>query len=190
MLFSYETDRLILRILKPEAAPTVLDFYLRDRALFEQYEPDRMPQFYSINFQKSALRFEYNAAVKLQSVRFYVFPKEQPDLIIGTVCFHNIRPSSHSSCEIGYKFSSFCHHQGYATEALHKVLEIIFLDLQLHRVMAWVIPENQPSIRLLERLGFCSEGLCRDYLLMHGRWVDHRQYSLLAPDYISSRQSQ
>jgi ribosomal-protein-alanine N-acetyltransferase len=190
MLFLYETEHLVLRILKPDAAGAVLDFYLRDRDYFEQFEPDRLPQFYTINFQRNMLRFEYNAAVRLQSVRFYVSTKAEPDRIIGTVCFHNILKNVYSSCEIGYKFSSAYQHHGYATEALELVLGIIFRELRLHRVMAMVLPDNAPSIRLLERLGFVCEGISREHLLLHGVWADHAQYCLLERDYISSLQSQ
>ena len=51
MLFEYKTDRLILKILSPEAAPMVLDFYLRDQELFERYEPKRSENFYTIMYQ-------------------------------------------------------------------------------------------------------------------------------------------
>ena len=44
MLFEYETQRLLLKIIKPEYGSSVLEFYLRDKALFERYEPDRMLQ--------------------------------------------------------------------------------------------------------------------------------------------------
>jgi ribosomal-protein-alanine N-acetyltransferase len=190
MLFQYETDRLILRILKPDAAGAVLDFFLRDRAYFEQYEPDRLPHFYTPAFQKTMLRFEYNAAVKLISVRFYVALKTDPDVLIGTVCFHNIQRNIYDSCEIGYKFSTAYQHQGYASEAIEKVLEVIFCDLKLHRVMAMALPDNYPSTRLLERLGFTFEGISREHLLLHGEWRDHAQYCLLDHDYMSRRQSQ
>jgi ribosomal-protein-alanine N-acetyltransferase len=190
MLFEYETDRLILRILKPDAAGSVLDFYLRDQAYFEQFEPDRLPQFYTMNFQRGMLRYEYNAAVKLSSVRFYAARKTEPNVLIGTVCFHNIQRAVYASCEIGYKFSSAYQHQGYASEAIEKVLEIIFCDLKLHRVMAMALPDNTPSTRLLERLGFTCEGISREHLLLHGVWRDHAQYCLLDHDYMSRRQSQ
>ena len=42
MLFEYETQRLLLKIIKPEYGSSVLEFYLRDKALFERYEPDRI----------------------------------------------------------------------------------------------------------------------------------------------------
>lgn len=190
MLFTYETPRLILQVLKPEAAEAVLDFYMRDQLYFEQFEPDRMPQFYTLNFQKNMLRVEYNAAIKQSSVRFYIFCKEQPNLIIGTVCFHSILKNVYASCEIGYKFSQSFQHQGYATEAINKVMEIIFHELKLHRIMAMVLPGNTPSIRLLERLGFSYEGISREHLFMHGAWRDHAQYCMLAGNYTSSRHIQ
>lgn len=190
MLFSYETERLKLKILKPDSAGAVLDFYLRDRDYFEQFEPDRLPQFYTMDFQKSMLRFEYNAAVKLQSIRFYVALKTDPNHIIGTVCCHNVQKNVYSSCEIGYKFSSAYQHLGYATEAVKKVLDIIFFELQLHRVTAMVLPNNIPSQNLLNRLGFIWEGVNRQHLMLHGEWKDHAQYGLLEQDYVSKRQSQ
>jgi ribosomal-protein-alanine N-acetyltransferase len=190
MLFEYETKRLFLRILTPDAAGAVLDFYLRDRAYFEKYEPDRLPQFYTPNFQKGMLRFEYNAAIKLNSVRFYVSLKSDPDYIIGTVCFHNILRNPYCSCEIGYKFSSAYQHHGYAAEAIAQVLDVIFGELKLHRVTAMVLPDNTPSSRLLERLGFVCEGISREHLLLHGIWTDHALYSLVDHDYASRRQSQ
>lgn len=184
MLFEYETRRLLLKILRPDAAPQVLDFYLRDQAYFEQYEPTRPPQFYTTNFQKASLKYEYNLTMKLQEVRFYVFRKENPSFIIGTVCFHHILSAFYSSCEVGYKFSSAFHHHGYASEALQKGMEIMFTDVHLHRIMAWVLPDNMPSIRLLESNGFVCEGLCKDYLYLHDHWADHLQYRLLAQDFV------
>ena len=64
MLFEYETQRLLLKIIKPEYGSSVLDFYLRDKALFERYEPDRMPGFYTTDYQKKALYIEFNKAIE------------------------------------------------------------------------------------------------------------------------------
>jgi RimJ/RimL family protein N-acetyltransferase len=47
--------------------------------------------------------------------------------------------------------------------------------------MAWVLPDNIPSQRLLTSLGFEFEGINRDRLFMHNRWYDHAQYSLISP---------
>lgn len=181
MLLQYETSRLILKILNTDYAIDVLEFYLNDKELFERYETDRCPNFYTETHQRNILHLEYGLMLKLAQVRFYVFLKEAPDTIIGTVCLYDIS-KVYSKCEIGYKFSSSCHHRGYAVEAVQKAVEIAFFDLQLHRICAHVLADNASSLRLLNRLGFEKEGICRDYLYFAGRWQDHLQYSLLAPD--------
>jgi len=180
MLLQYETRRLILKVLGPDYANDVLRFYLRDRELFEQFEADRSPNFYTDGHQRTILQLEYGLTLKLAQVRFYVFLKDDPETIIGTVCLYDIS-NSYSRAEIGYKFSSAYHHKGYATEAVEKLIDIAFSDLNLHRLCAHVQDDNIPSIRLLIGLGFEKEGICRDYLCLNGIWTDHLQYSLVAP---------
>lgn len=183
MLLQYETRRLILKVLGPDYSSDVLRFYLRDRELFEKYEADRSPNFYTEAHQRNILHLEYGLTLKLTQVRFYVFLKEDPEKIIGTVCLYDIS-NSYSRAEIGYKFSSEYHHKGYASEAVEKLLDIAFSELNLHRICARVQEDNVPSIRLLVGLGFEKEGICRDYLCLQGVWTDHLQYSLIAPELI------
>lgn len=180
MLLQYETQRLILKVLGPDYSHDVLRFYSNDRELFEQYEADRSPNFYTEAHQRTILQLEYGLTLKLTQVRFYVFLKENPETIIGTVCLYDIS-SSYSRAEIGYKFASAYHHKGYATEAVEKLIDIAFSDLNLHRLCAHVQDDNLPSIRLLAGLGFQEEGICRDYLCLNGIWTDHLQYSLIVP---------
>ena len=180
MLLQYETSRLILKVLTPDAAETVLDFYLQDKELFERYEADRPAGFYTVSFQKNTLHAEYSLAMKLSAVRYYVFLKENSTAPIGTVCLYNIS-NSFARCEIGYKFLSAYHHHGYAAEAIERCIDVAFSDLGIHRICAMVQPANASSIHLLETLGFQKEGICRHYLCIKGRWVDHLQYSLLSP---------
>jgi ribosomal-protein-alanine N-acetyltransferase len=182
MNFVYETQRLILKVLKPDAAEQVLNFYFADRELFEQFEPDRLPNFYTRQFQKQILSYEFNMAVKGDMLRYYIYEKENPNRIIGTVSIQHIMRGYFASCEIGYKFSAAVHRRGYATETLKLIIEKIFSDMKLHRIVARALPDNEASIRLLEKIGFEYEGVTRGYLYMHGKWADHAQYSLLSPE--------
>jgi ribosomal-protein-alanine N-acetyltransferase len=119
--------------------------------------------------------------VQLSAVRFYVFLKDDPDRIIGTICFRDITRSIYDSCEVGYKFDERFWHHGYATEALIEGIDIMFGDLGLHRITACVMPGNTPSIRLLESLYFKCEGLLRQNARIQGEWADHYLYSLIHP---------
>lgn len=104
MFFQYETPRLLLKVLRADCAPQVLDFYNRDKELFEMYEIDRVPDFYTVKHLQKVLRYEYNMAVKSQLFRFYVFQKENPCRIIGTVCIHNIAPAFYGAVKLAINF--------------------------------------------------------------------------------------
>lgn len=179
MRLHYETDRLYLKILQPDAAPHVLGFYLDNREVFEQYEPARPRHFYTERYQYSLLQGEYNAAIRLSSIRFWVFCKSDPGQIIGTISFHNVQRSIFQCCQVGYKFDQRFWHQGYASEALLQGVKIMFYELKLHRIEAYVMPDNTPSLHLLESLGFEREGLVRDYAQIRGIWEPHYLYALL-----------
>ena len=102
----YETERLILRVLTPEYANEVAAFQADNRTIFEKYEPSRPEDFYTPEHQQLILKAEFNQALRMSTIRYYVFLKSNPWSIIGTVCLHDIRRLSYSCCEIGYKFDS------------------------------------------------------------------------------------
>ncbi|WP_426251727.1 GNAT family N-acetyltransferase [Paenibacillus pabuli] len=53
------------------------------------------------------------------------------------------------------------------------------MDLQLNKIEAKVEPQNQASIRLLHKLGFCQEGLLRQHEIEKGRYIDLAVFSKL-----------
>jgi [ribosomal protein S5]-alanine N-acetyltransferase len=72
--------------------------------------------------------------------------------------------------------------RGLMTEAVGVLAAWAFEKLKLHRIEAACLPENVPSIRLLEKVGFSLEGRARSYLCIAGRWSDHLLWALLADD--------
>jgi ribosomal-protein-alanine N-acetyltransferase len=67
-------------------------------------------------------------------------------------------------------------------EALEAGIQYMFLEKGLHRIQANVVPSNDRSIRLLERLGFKLEGRHEKYLKIQGRWQDHLSFARLNED--------
>ena len=181
MKFFYETERLLLKVLDGKYAGDVLQFYLSNYEIFEQYEAERPENFYSKEYQQRILNYEYNAFMRQNGVRFWIYEKTDPARIIGTVCFRDIVRTVYQCCEIGYKFDKHFWHHGYACEAILKCLEIAFSDMHLHRITAHIMPENTASIRLIERTGFDREGTARGYALIRGDWQDHLVYSIVQP---------
>lgn len=86
--------------------------------------------------------------------------------------------------ELGWCFSPDVSGQGYATEAVAGLMRICFEDLGLRRVTANCFADNEPSWRLMERLGMRREQhLVRESLHRDGRWLDAYGYALLAEEW-------
>lgn len=80
--------------------------------------------------------------------------------------------------------------QGFATEAVDAVLRICFEDLGLRRVIAECFAANEPSWRLMERVGMRREAhTVRDSLHRSGEWLDGFSYALLAEEWRAGRSS-
>ncbi len=103
------------------------------------------------------------------------------DRCLGLVSYHDghIRGKR---VAIGYIIDPARHRQGIATEAVSAMLDFCFGELGLHRVQAFIIPDNTASRALVEKLGFRNEGLLRDNLCVGDVWYSEMLYALLETD--------
>lgn len=107
---------------------------------------------------------------------------DKSDLVIGTCtlfCFE----ARHHRAEAGYALRSDLWGQGLAREAVSAMLDWAFRTLSLHRVEADIDPRNDGSRRILERLGFASEGVLRERYFIGEQVSDTEIFGLLASDW-------
>lgn len=180
MRFDFETDRLRLKMLGKESADMVLDFYVRNRDIFEKYEPIIGDDFYTLSHQKKILEFEHNNILKMIMVRYWIFEKDSPNKIIGTVSYRNIVRPIYQSCTIGYKMDRDYMNKGYCSEAISATIPIVANNFDIHRFEALILPDNEASIHMVKKLGFQFEGVLRDKIIINGQRLDHCMYSYLA----------
>jgi ribosomal-protein-alanine N-acetyltransferase len=102
--------------------------------------------------------------------------------LAGQVTIDNVVRGALRSGNVGYWIDRAVAGRGMASLAVALVCDHAFGPVGLHRVQADIRPENGPSQRLVERLGFQREGLLRRYLDIDGDWRDHYTYALLAED--------
>jgi ribosomal-protein-alanine N-acetyltransferase len=69
--------------------------------------------------------------------------------------------------------------KGYAEEASRGLLNYLFVELNLHRVVAECDVENSASIILLSRLGFRREAHLIENIWFKGSWGSEFHYALL-----------
>lgn len=179
MNMMYATERLILKVLHEDSAQEVLTFYENNKDFFEPYEPDRINNFYSLNFQSAILRYEFDKIIKGEFLRYWIFLKDFPQHIIGTISFQNFVKGAFLSCSLGYKTDKQHTRNGYMTEALKSCIDIIFNDYKFHRIESYVHYLNKPSINLMQKLNFDNEGLAKEFARLNGIWIDHYRYVLI-----------
>lgn len=102
--------------------------------------------------------------------------------LVGQLTVSSITYGSLCSASIGYWISRHAAGRGVIPTAVALATDHCFMELGLHRVEVNIRPENAPSLRVVEKLGFRDEGLRVAYLHIRGQWCDHRTFALTAEE--------
>lgn len=100
--------------------------------------------------------------------------------VIGEVL---LKWASDEQGEVGFAFAREAQGQGYAAEAATAMLRLGFDDLGFRRITAVVVEGNDPSARLLTRLGFRQEARFVDGVFFKGAWVTQLVFALTADEW-------
>ena len=127
---------------------------------------------------------EWYALQKATARQSYIFCIKLPnkDQFIGVIAL-TLGKANYKNAEIWYKLSSKFWGQGFATEALTKILQFGFNHLGLHRIEAGCAVENIASLKVLEKVGMIREGRKRKILPIKGNWMDNYFYAILETDF-------
>ncbi|WP_446666966.1 GNAT family N-acetyltransferase [Flexivirga sp. B27] len=66
--------------------------------------------------------------------------------------------------------------------ALAMLIDHAFGAVRLHRVEVNIRPDNEPSLRVVEKLGLREEGLRKRYLHINGAWHDHLTFAVTSEE--------
>jgi len=112
---------------------------------------------------------------------FLVFRKAD-DALVGGLSLSNVRRGVAMMGSIGYWCGAPFARQGFTLAAVNCVTGFAFGALQLHRLEAACVPENEASRNLLLKAGFRQEGQATAYLKINGVWRDHLIFGLVVGD--------
>ncbi|KJS05874.1 MAG: GNAT family acetyltransferase [Flavobacteriales bacterium BRH_c54] len=114
-----------------------------------------------------------------------VIQEKETQKIIGDIGIHFFGKEN-KQVEIGCTLHKKFQHKGYATESLKRVIEYLFNELDKHRIITSIDPENISSIELVKRIGFRKEAHFVESLYINGKWVDDVIFALLKKDYFNT----
>jgi [ribosomal protein S5]-alanine N-acetyltransferase len=104
------------------------------------------------------------------------------DALVGQLTLGNIVRRAFCSGYAGYWIDSRYAGRGIIPTALALAVDHAFAAGGLHRVEVNIRPENVPSRRVVEKLGFRQEAYHERYLHIDGAWRDHIGYALTTED--------
>jgi len=180
--YPLRTDRLVLRPFEPADLEDFVAYRLR---------PDVQRYLYNVAVDKSAcaelLAKRVNETELTEEGQRIALVVQLPEgRVIGDVVLKWLSAQDRQG-EIGYSLNPDHQGRGYASEAAARMLRLGFEEFGLHRIVARCDPRNEPSWRLMERLGMRREAHFRDFGILRGEWGDLYVYAMLAEEYRHNR---
>lgn len=170
-----------------------------ERLLLRPFEPGDLDDLHAYRSNPEVCRYLYSEPATVEDSekrlensltmgelteegQWLVLAVEWRERVIGDVVLKWVSEKDRQG-ELGYVFNPEFHGKGLAREASEAMLKIGFDDLGLHRITAQCDPRNEPSWRLMERLGMRREAHFRECEIFKGEWGDVFVYALLAEEY-------
>lgn len=182
-MLTLESDRLILRVLETRDVEGFADY--RSDPEVARYQGWEAPftEIQAIEFIRAMRRVQPGAPGKWLQLALEV--KESGQLA-GDCAFKVDAGDTHQA-EIGMTVARPFQQHGYGFEATTRLLDYLFFELKMHRVRAGCDVLNEPSYRLLEKLGLRREAHFVENLWFKGRWSSEYWYGILEREWVEKR---
>jgi len=175
-----ETERLILRELRPEDEAAIFS-YAADEDVTRYVG---FPTHRSIDDTRRYMAEIFRKQQKLPLTEWIwaIAPKDEPGVLIGTIDI-KLKSEEHGHAETEFTLTKSRWGYGLMTEALREVIRFGFDQLGVNRIRAYCRPENIASGRVLEKVGMVHEGVVRESLYFDGAYHDMKLFAILRRDW-------
>jgi len=180
-MLALETDNLKLAVLRKSEASRVAGYLVKNMEFHRRFSQTHTDEYFTVPTQKKYLAYDCNSFLDGTLVPLWIMEKGN-DSIIGRVSFFNFAYGGMMSCACGYHLDKDHTGKGIMTEALKGAMAFVFDEYKLHRIEAFIVPENTPSLNLVRRAGFHYEGVRKSYMHINGEYRDHEAFYILEYD--------
>ncbi len=176
---AFENDELRFAVLNSKAAFEVTDYYVRNRDFHARFSQTHDDKYFTYSTQKKFLTEEVKDFNKNHILPLFITYKGNPKHIIGRISFFHFAYGGMRNCIIGYSLDKEEEGKGIMTKAVPYVMDFLSEYYYIHRVDAYILPENERSIKLIKRVGFKEEGIKHEFMHINGKWEDHINFYFL-----------
>ncbi len=173
------TERLLLRKILISDAESV--FHYRSDSLTNKYQ-NWIPK--TIEDVSEFIKNKVSSIIDIKGTwyQLVIIIKESGELI-GDAGMH-FYDSENQQVELGCTLDKKYQGQGFASEAMDKIIKFLFTKMNKHRIIASMDPRNLDSIKLVERLGLRRAAHFKESILSDGVWVDDLIYAISQNEWI------
>lgn len=168
-----ETERLILRKIRPEDKNGIFDIYSNSEAM--RYFGKK--PYTSLTEAEVMIEKIIKAFQNKEGIRWGITFKPSDKLIGSGGLWRLLK--DHLRAEIGYDLNPAYWKKGIMSEALESMIEFGFKKMNLHSIEANIDPANIASEKLLKKVGFKKEGHITESFLFNEEFTDTGVYSLI-----------
>jgi RimJ/RimL family protein N-acetyltransferase len=162
-----QTNRLLLRRMNEQDAGEILK--LRSDENVMRYIDRKRAE--NIEDAKQWLEIVENALDSNAGITWGIAKKENPGVLIGSIGYWRII-KEHYRAEVGYMLSQSFWRQGIMKEALLKVIDFGFREMNLHSIEAHINTLNLASANILLSTGFVQEAHFKENFFWEGTFRD------------------
>jgi len=171
-------DLVELRQLKKSDARKLQALLVKDRAWLSPWEATTPGIRYPVD-ARDLVRNLLHQQRKGTGLAFII---EVDGALAGQINVANILYGSVSSATVGYWIGKDFAGRGAMPIAVALTIDYIFDELGLHRVEIDIRPENEASLRVVEKLKLREEGLKERFIHIDGQWRDHRVFAITSEE--------
>ncbi|WP_039058793.1 GNAT family N-acetyltransferase [Enterobacter sp. Bisph1] len=153
------------------------------RFTLSSFQESDWPFFLHLRSNESVMRYMAEIASQTQIRTLFddrlhdsnAFIIRDGDNVVGDI---GLRISQHNphEADIGYAIAPAAQGRGIASEALQALCEYAFSQHNVAALNAWVLAENQGSVRVLEKSGFNRVQVLEGVYLLAGEYYDDWVY--------------
>lgn len=172
----------LTRLIAVDDAERLTKLMVESRDFMRRYEPDRPPEFFTIEHQRKGIATNLESYERGEMVPHVI--TDDDGTVVGRITLTTIVRGPFQSCSLGYWVGEEHNGKGHASRAVAAIKRVAFDEQDLHRIEASVLLDNVRSQRVLERNGFVRFGVAPTYLKIAGAWQDMAIYQVItdAPD--------
>jgi len=174
-----ETERLLIRDIQLTDAQDIFDYRADPRVyIYQCWRPRNIDD---------VIEFINNNILSAKDIsshwhNFAVIQKLENKLI-GDLAM-NFYDSQNMNLEIGYTISPQYQGCGYAIEGVKALMNFVFNNLNIHRIIASMDPRNIKSENLAKRLGMRLEAHHVKNIKSDNEWLDTLVYAILKEEFV------